>query len=253
MPLDRKAKYPVLAYLRTSSAANTEGDSAARQRAAISNYARAAGYKVVGEYYDAAVSGADHVEVRPGFTEMLARLDADGIRLVMVEDISRFGRTVAVQELGLALMARRGVHVLAANGDELTDTDDEARVMIRHVLGAFAQMEKTRLVKKLRGARDRMRDATGRCEGRKPVLVGPALAALRRLARKNPRTGQRRSLRALVAALATEKHCNPATGRPYSPETIRAALADVANGTGRAAKQSTRGQAQVAPRSAAGQ
>lgn len=97
---------------------------------------------------------------------MLAHIDGNGVRLVVVEDISRFGRTVAVQELGLTLMARRGVQVVAANGDELTDTDDEAGVMIRHVLGAFAQMEKTRLVKKLRVARERMRDETGRCESR---------------------------------------------------------------------------------------
>lgn len=219
-----KTRTAALAYLRTSSAANTDGDSAVRQRAAIRAYAKRAGLELVGDYYDAAVSGADHVETRPGFAEMLAHIDGNGVRLVVVEDISRFGRTVAVQELGLTLMARRGVRVVAANGDELTDTDDEARVMIRHVLGAFAQMEKTRLVKKLRVARERKRAETGRCEGRKLVLVGDALAALRRLARKNPKTGERRSLRAIAAELTAEGFVNPASGRPYSIETIRMAM-----------------------------
>ena len=221
-----RARTPAIAYLRTSSATNVAGDSSERQRVAVHAYARRAGCEVVAEFYDAAVSGADPVETRPGFAEMLDRIEGDGVRLVLVEDISRFARTVAAQELGLALMRQRGVRVVASNGDELTDTDDEARVMIRHVLGAFAQMEKTRLVKKLRGARDRASAELGRrVEGRKPLIVGEALASLRRLARRNPRTGLRRSLRRIAAEMAAEGHANPATGRPYSAEAVRLVLA----------------------------
>ena len=55
------------AYLRTSSATNTgpDKDSDKRQRAAIEAYAKAAGYEIVEEFYDAAVSGADPVGARP--------------------------------------------------------------------------------------------------------------------------------------------------------------------------------------------
>jgi len=58
-----------VAYLRTSSKANVgaDKDSDKRQRAAIEAYAKAAGYEIVDTYYDAAVSGADPVDVRPGF------------------------------------------------------------------------------------------------------------------------------------------------------------------------------------------
>ena len=61
------------AYLRTSSAANVgEGkDSDRRQRKAILDYAKGAGFRVVDEYYDAGVSGADPVDGRPGFTYKL--------------------------------------------------------------------------------------------------------------------------------------------------------------------------------------
>jgi DNA invertase Pin-like site-specific DNA recombinase len=57
-----------VAYLRTSSAANVGGDkdSDKRQRDAIQRYAKAAGFALVGEYYDAAVSGADPIEARAG-------------------------------------------------------------------------------------------------------------------------------------------------------------------------------------------
>jgi hypothetical protein len=43
--------------------------------------------------------------------------------------------------------------VLTANGDDLTDTTDPSRVMMRQIAGSFAQYEKARLVTKLRGAR----------------------------------------------------------------------------------------------------
>ncbi len=40
--------------------------------------------------------------------------------------------------------------------------------MFRQFQGAISQAEKTNIVLKLRGARQRMKARTGRCEGRKP-------------------------------------------------------------------------------------
>jgi hypothetical protein len=56
-----------IAYLRTSSAANVGADK--RQRAAIEAYARHAGFELVGESFDATVSGADPIDTRFGFRE----------------------------------------------------------------------------------------------------------------------------------------------------------------------------------------
>jgi DNA invertase Pin-like site-specific DNA recombinase len=90
-----KNRKPALAYLRTSSASNVgDGkDSDKRQRDAIQDYARHAGYELVGEFYDAAVSGADPIDTRPRFWELLERIDGNGVRTVIVEDASRFART----------------------------------------------------------------------------------------------------------------------------------------------------------------
>lgn len=160
-----------LAYLRTSSAANVNGDSEVRQRLAIEGYATARGCAIVGEFYDAAVSGADPVETRPGFAAMLDRIEGNGARLVIVEDASRFARSLMAQELGVLVMQGRGVKVLTAGGEDLTETDDPSRVMMRQVAGAFSQHEKTRLVMKLRAARNRKSEAVGRrIEGRKGYL-----------------------------------------------------------------------------------
>jgi DNA invertase Pin-like site-specific DNA recombinase len=59
-----------VAYLRTSSAANVgiDKDSDKRQNAAIAAFARRNGYEIVDTYYDAAISGADPVTNRKGFT-----------------------------------------------------------------------------------------------------------------------------------------------------------------------------------------
>ena len=94
-----------------------------------------------------------------------------GLRTVVVEDASRFARTLMVQEAGIAtLLAGLGVRVLTSRGDDLTDSDDEMRVAMRQIAGVFSQLEKTRLVKKLRGARQRKRQATGKkVEGRKSL------------------------------------------------------------------------------------
>ncbi|MEI8154960.1 MAG: AMP-binding protein, partial [Hyphomicrobiales bacterium] len=52
------------------------------------------------------------------------------------------------------------------------------------------------------------RAAEGRCEGRKPAPV-EVVAEARRLARKSPKTGQRRSLRAIASELASLGHVGP--------------------------------------------
>ena len=75
-----REKAAAIAYLRTSSAAlGTDKDSNKRQRAAIEAFAKRAGYELVDEFYDAAVSGADPIDMRPGFAAMLERI-ASGAR-----------------------------------------------------------------------------------------------------------------------------------------------------------------------------
>jgi len=46
----------------------------------------------VGEFYDAAVSGADPIAERPGFKAMLDRIAGNGVRTIIVESPDRFAR-----------------------------------------------------------------------------------------------------------------------------------------------------------------
>src|SRR4030088_36116 len=143
----RKGKQvEAVAYIRTSSAANVgaDKDSDKRQRAAIEGVAKRAGFALVGGFNDAAVSGADPIETRPGFAALLDRIEGNGVRIVLIEDASRFARDLVAQELGILLLIQRGVRVITANGDDLCDTSDPSRVMMRQIAGAFAQYEKAR-------------------------------------------------------------------------------------------------------------
>ena len=80
-----KARVAAIAYLRTSSATNVgaDKDSDKRERQAIEAYAKQAGHELVGEFYDAAVSGADPIETRPGLLLMLDRIEGNGVRTVL--------------------------------------------------------------------------------------------------------------------------------------------------------------------------
>ncbi len=213
---------PAFAYLRTSSAANVgaDKDSETRQRTAIEAFARRAGFAIVATFYDAAVSGEDQLETRPGFSALLDRIEGDGVRTVIVEDATRFARDLITQELGILALVGRGVRVLTASGDDLTETNDPFKVAMRQIAGAFAQLEKARLVSKLKGARDRKRAVGVKVEGRRSYaeLVPEAVELARKLRRSRPKGGQR-TLREISDELAQAGHLTR-HGKPYAAAAI---------------------------------
>ncbi|WP_244600106.1 recombinase family protein [Blastochloris tepida] len=219
------AKHEALAYYRTSSASNVgaDKDSLARQKAAVEAYAKRAGLTIVAEFYDAAVSGADPVDTRPGFADMLERIAGNGVRKIIVETASRFARDLIVQETGHSMLQRLGIELIAADSPDSFVDETPTATLIRQILGAVSQFEKAMVVAKLRGARDRKsREIGRRVEGRKPVPA-EAIALARRLNRKNPRTGERPSLRTVAAKLAEAGFTGP-SGAPYGAESVKRML-----------------------------
>jgi DNA invertase Pin-like site-specific DNA recombinase len=222
-------KIEAVAYIRTSSAANVgaDKDSERRQRAAIEGFAKRAGFDVIGEFSDPGVSGADPIETRPGFSSLLDRIEANGVRTVIVEDASRFARELVTQELGIIALIKRGVRVLTANGDDLTDSSDPSRKMMRQIAGSFAEYEKARVVAKLKAARERKRAASPnhKCEGRKSwAEINPELTReAKRLRRRSPK-GHQRSLREVAAELAKLGFVNE-RGVMFSASSVQSILA----------------------------
>ena len=111
-----KGPTAAIAYLRTSSAANVgaDRDSERRWRQAIEGFAKRGGFDVVAEFYDAAVSGADPIQDRP---QLLDRIEGNGVRVVIVQDASRFARELMAQKLGITLLINRRVRLLTAGGE----------------------------------------------------------------------------------------------------------------------------------------
>lgn len=217
-----------VAYLRTSSASNVgeDKDSLKRQRSAVAAFALRQRFQIIDEFYDPAVSGSDAIEDRPGFAALLDRIENNGVRMVIVEDVSRFAREMKAHVLGVALLRERGVRLLSAvDGQNLTEDTDEMTEGMVTIMAVFAQIEKKRLVKKLRVARDRNSLQQGkRIEGRKsyrekkPELVREA----KRLRHGNRK--ERFSLRDISAKLE-ELGYTTSTGRQFSAAQVKRLLA----------------------------
>jgi DNA invertase Pin-like site-specific DNA recombinase len=211
-----------VAYLRTSSPANVGGDSYRRQREAIQAYAKAAGLRIGTEFYDAAVSGADPINERSGFTSLLAWARENDCRTILVENASRFARDLIVQETGHAMLAHEGFALIAVDDPDAFTADTPTARMVRQILGAVAEFEKANLVAKLKAARDRKRTTGMKVEGRKGYgeTKLELVALARRLARKSPKTGKRRPLREIAVELAAAGYVT-AKGQEFSAAQVK--------------------------------
>jgi DNA invertase Pin-like site-specific DNA recombinase len=220
--MGRKGLIKAVAYLRTSSAANTgaDKDSGKRQQAAIEAFARTAGYEIIDSYYDEAVSGADHITARRGFAAMMECIASNGIRTIIVETANRFARDLIVQETGYAMLKERGIELIAADKPDAFLDDTPTAKLIRQVLGAVSEFEKAMVVSKLKGARDRKRATGVKVEGRKNYTeINPEMVALARKLRRYKVKGRKRTLREIAGELA-EAGFVTGTGKPFAPAAI---------------------------------
>jgi DNA invertase Pin-like site-specific DNA recombinase len=221
MAKHRKEPVAAVAYLRTSSSTNSgpDKDSDKRQRAAIQAFAKAHDYELVDEFYDAAVSGADEVTERRGFRAMLERIAGNGVRVVIVESPDRFARDLIVQMTGHDYLRRAGVRLIPTTAPDFFTEDTPTAILIRQVLGAVAQFEKASLVAKLKAARDRKREKTGKCGGRKSYAEQrPETVALAKQMQRD-----RKSYREISRELAALNHVT-ANNKPFAASAVQAML-----------------------------
>ena len=189
-------------------------DTLKRQRAAVYAFAKAASYHIVAEYSDDGVKGADPVDQRAGFAGLLKHIAGNGVRTVLVETASRFARDLVVQETGWRFLRDAGINLIAADSPDCFLDETPTAVLIRQVLGAVSQFEKAALVAKLKAARERRKDTTGKCGGR-PSLAesSPQTVALARKLRRYPLNGRKRSLREVAVELEAAGHVTSAGTR----------------------------------------
>lgn len=159
-------------YIRVSGKSQRDGDGPERQFEKIVDFISKhfpTNPKPTPVIEDLGVSGTVDGFDRPGLTRFL-ELAVSGDALV-VERMDRLARDLTVQEVLLAEFRKRGIKLYSADNelvDMASNDGDPTRVLIRQILGAVSQWEKSVIVAKLKAARDKKRRETGRCGGSLP-------------------------------------------------------------------------------------
>jgi DNA invertase Pin-like site-specific DNA recombinase len=189
------------AYLRVSGKGQLEGDGFPRQLAAIKKHASANETKIVRVFREEGVSGKTDLEGREALKAMLEALASNGTKTVIIERLDRLARDLMVQENIIADLRKRGFNLISVAEPDLC-SNDPSRVLMRQIFGSIAQYDRAMTVAKLRGARERMRAAKGRCEGRKPYGARPGEATA--IERMKELRGQGLAVDKIAATLNTE-------------------------------------------------
>jgi DNA invertase Pin-like site-specific DNA recombinase len=222
-------------YLRVSTAAQAEdGLGLDVQEGTARQWAGEHDHDVVAVLADRAVSGRSELDERVGLIDAIRSLregEADGL---LVYRLDRLARDLVIQEQILAEIWRSGGHVLSAAGGEAhyleDDPRDPSRKLIRQVLGAVAEYERSMIALRLQSGRRRKAETGGfafgsprygwRSEDGQLVHAPEEQAAI---ARMRELASEGASLRAIADRLTIEGH-HPKRGRRWWPSAIARAL-----------------------------
>lgn len=190
----------VFLYCRVSTANQVEGDGFDRQEKTCRDFAGKQGWSVLrvfkeqqtgsDEWADRKLlseamelcSGAPCCHTIADFNAMAinaincgSTIDSGATDTIIIERADRLSRDLIVSELFLRDCKARGVKVYAADsGEEIVNSNgDPTRTLIRQVLAAVSQWEKSVIVKKMQAGRRATALKTGKpCGGPKPNPYG---------------------------------------------------------------------------------
>jgi DNA invertase Pin-like site-specific DNA recombinase len=215
-------KTEAVGYCRVSSTGQQKtGTGLDRQEQTIRSYAKQAGYKLVKVYHEA-FTGTEND--RPIFETMLADILDNGCRHIVCECLDRLARDLSVQLQIIALLANKGITLInAMTGQNCTSPTDPMSLAMIQVQGAFAQLDKNLLVRKLKKGRQARKEKTGACEGRKPYGFYPGeskiLDRIKQLHRKPQ--GEKRLGPYEIATILNKENLPTRKGTPWHGCTIR--------------------------------
>jgi len=157
-------------YVRVSTATQAEdGLGLDVQKAAIRTWCKANGHSLVRTLSDAGVSGAKELEDRPGLADALDMVRHRKAHGIVVPRLDRLARDLIVQETILAEIRRIGGEIFSTSPAEASyltdDPDDPSRKLIRQVLGAVSEYERSMVTLRLRNGRRRKAQMGGYASG----------------------------------------------------------------------------------------
>ena len=159
-------------YTRLSSISQINNEGRHRQEETINNYAKENDIEIA-HIYNEQVSGTKDIESREVFQQMIVDImkeDENIPKFICVEDLSRLAREFRVQESLLIYLVSKDVGLInARTGENVTEAIKSSPMQkaLVQIQGIFSELEKEMLVLKMRNARQRIKQKTGKCEGRK--------------------------------------------------------------------------------------
>jgi len=88
------------------------------------------------------------------------------VNCIVIEGMDRLARELMIQEQLISYLASKGIDLYSANtGENVTQAikEDPVKKAMVQMQGVFSELEKSRLVKKLRKAREAVREQGCRC------------------------------------------------------------------------------------------
>lgn len=205
------------AYLRVSGRGQVDGDGFDRQLIACQNYAQSISSTIIFVFREEGVSGKNDLADRPALSDLLASLEEQQVSTVIIEKLDRLARDVVVQEVIVREFIARGITLISTMEQDLC-SNDPTRKFIRQIFGALAEYDREITVLKLRGARQRMKAKTGRCEGVKPFGELPGEDYALHVIRENAGYGVSY---AVIAGTLNASSVKTRSGKPWSYSTVR--------------------------------
>ena len=225
-------------YLRVSTDRQaSEGTGLDVQLDTIKRWAKTNGHKLTAPCADQGVSGAKDLDNRPGLIEAILKLREPHVDGIVVYRLDRLARALVVQEQLLTEIRSRGHELYSTSSTEngyLRDegeAEDPSRKMIRQVLGAVAEYERSMIALRLRSARELKRRQGGyagfgspafgqRSDGGRLVPDEREQLAVKRIVQlRNEDYSLPRIVQQLADEGITSKH-----GGPWHPTTVARVL-----------------------------
>jgi DNA invertase Pin-like site-specific DNA recombinase len=231
----------LVAYLRVSTDRQAEhGLGLQVQEAAIRAWAKQNGHRIGLWCRDKGVSGSNGLETREALPQALAALQGRTAAGLVVYRLDRLARDLVLQEQLLAEIKRMGADVYTTSAAEAgylaDDPDDPSRKLIRQILGAVNEYERSLIRLRLRTGRARKGSDGGyaygppplgfRAEGRQLVADNSEQQVVERI---RVLRAEGRSLRQIAETL-TEEGFKPKRSETWHPGSLRLIVNRLENG-----------------------
>jgi DNA invertase Pin-like site-specific DNA recombinase len=234
----------VAGYVRVSTREQAEhGYGLDVQESAVRMWCKAHGHRLVAMHRDEGISGSNGLESRLGLADALAAVHARKAEGVVVPRLDRLARDLVLQETLLGEARRLGGQVFSCSDAEaeflVDDPADPSRRLIRQILGAVAEYERSMIALRLRAGRRRKAEQGGYAGDGFPAvrLAGSGRGAGARRGRAaghppHPRATRGRALTPIHRRCSPRRRSPVQAWRPLAP-------ADAGEGAGPVSKATT--------------